>query len=168
MPALRGRIPEWRGKGFDVKKTMVVLLLSLALLSAAGLQSVTAQRAAMTYKIDLDSNGGSAAGATAAPAFAESGVKGWTLSMLSGAGVDCYIYKAAAGQPLAIHKSDVEWLAYVIEGNGQLILADADGKQTGVVNFKKGDYMIFQANTMHGWKGGTVDSQMLFVTLTKK
>jgi quercetin dioxygenase-like cupin family protein len=62
----------------------------------------------------------------------------------------------------------VEWIAYVLEGNGQLLLADAAGKQTGVVNFKKGDYMIFRADTMHGWKGGTAEAQLLFVTPTKK
>ena len=151
-----------------MKKKAIVILLSLALLLAAGLQSVTAQRPALTYLIEQDSNGGTAAGATAAPAWVESGVKGWTLTALSDAGVDCYLYKAAPGQPMAIHKSDVEWLVYVIEGNGQVILSDADSKPTGVVNFKKGDYMIFRANTLHGWKGGTVESQILFVTPTKK
>ena len=146
----------------------VVLLFSLALLLAAGLQVASAQKAALTYLIEQDSAGGSAAGAKGAPAWADAGVKGWTVTALSDAGVDVYMYKVAPGQPMAIHKSDVEWVAYVLEGDGQLILANAEGKQTSVVNFKKGDYMVFRANTLHGWKGGTAEALMLFVTPTKK
>jgi len=149
-------------------KRIVTLSIILALLLFTGIASVSAQRTGLTYTIEQDSNGGSAAGAADAPAWVESGVKGWTFKALSGAGVDSYIYKAAPGQPMAIHKSDVEGLVYVIEGNGQLILANAEEKQTSVVNFKKGDYMIFAANTLHGWKGGTVEAQILFVTPTKK
>jgi quercetin dioxygenase-like cupin family protein len=146
----------------------VVLLLSLSLLLFLGLHGVGAQKAGLTYLIELDSAGGSAAGAKDAPGWADIGVDGWSLAALSDAGVDLFIYKVAPGKPLAIHKSDLEWLAYVLEGNGQLILADAAGKQTGVVEFKKGDFMVFRADTMHGWKGGTAEALMLFVTPTKK
>jgi hypothetical protein len=149
-------------------KRIVLLSLTLTLLLVAGLATVGAQKAGMVYLIEQDSAGASAAGASAAPAWADAGTKGWNLTMLSDIGIDFYIFKAAPGAPMAIHKSDVEWIAYVLEGNGQLLLADAAGKQTGVVNFKKGDYMIFRADTMHGWKGGTAEAQLLFVTPTKK
>lgn len=149
-------------------KRTVILLLSLSLLLALGLQNLSAQKAGLVYLIEQDSAGASSAGAKDAPAWGDAGTKGWTVSALVDSGVDFYIFKAAPGAPMAIHKSDVEWIAYVLEGNGQLLLADAAGKQTGVVNFKKGDYMVFRADTMHGWKGGTAEAQILFVTPTKK
>ena len=150
-----------------MKKT-VILLLALSTLLVLGLQNLGAQKSGLVYVVEQDAAGGSAVGAKDAPAYADAGVKGWLVTGLSDSGVDMYIYKVAPGQPMAIHKSDVEWVAYVLEGNGQLLLADAAGKQTGVVNFKKGDYLVFRADTMHGWKGGTVEAQMLFVTPTKK
>jgi hypothetical protein len=94
-------------------------------------QNLGAQKAGLVYLIEQDAAGASSAGAKDAPTWGDAGTKGWAVSALVDAGVDFYIFKAAPGAPMAIHKSDVEWIAYVLEGNGQLLLADAAGKQTG-------------------------------------
>lgn len=151
-----------------MKRALVILLVVAAGL-ALGIQSLGAQSSgAKEYVIQLRADGTAVAVAQDAPAFVDAGQKGWTLQALPKIGIDFYVFRAAAGAPFPLHKSDVEWIAYVVEGNGQLTLADASGKQTSVVNFKKGDFMVFEPNTMHGWKGGSADALIVFVTPTKK
>ncbi len=63
---------------------------------------------------------------------------------------------------MAAHKSLDEWIGYVLGGFFQLQLTDEDGVQKSVISLRKGDTMVFRANTMHAWKAGAVKSYMLF------
>lgn len=97
------------------------------------------------------------------PAFADAGVKGWTIQAIVDSGSEFYIYQVEANATMAAHKSPDEWIGYVLGGSFQLQLTDENGVQKSVVSLKKGDAMIFRADTMHAWKCGSVKSYMLFV-----
>ena len=90
-------------------------------------------------------------------------MKGWSYQLVQSpeAGIDLYVYGIAAGaDPMAMHTSPARWLVYVTAGNAVMVL------ESGDVSFKAGDYIIFPAgDEMHGWKGGTEDATVVFVTL---
>jgi quercetin dioxygenase-like cupin family protein len=97
------------------------------------------------------------------PAFADAGVKGWTVQALVDAGSEFYIYQVEANAAMDAHKSPDEWIGYVLEGSVQVKLTDANGAQKSVISLKKGDAMVFRADTMHAYKIGPTKTYMLFV-----
>ena len=115
------------------------------------------------YVIDQE-DGTSVSETIPTPAFGDiEGVKGWTVQALVDAGSEFYIYEIEPNAAMAAHKSPDEWIGYVLSGSVQLQLTDENGAQKSVISLKKGDAMVFRADTMHGWKGGSVKSYMLFV-----
>jgi quercetin dioxygenase-like cupin family protein len=95
-------------------------------------------------------------------------MKGWSYQLVTDkiSGVDFYVYSIKAGaDEMALHTSPVTWLVYVTGGNGILTLEEAGGGTKEIV-YKAGDYMIFGKDVKHGWKGGTKDATVVFVTLT--
>jgi uncharacterized cupin superfamily protein len=142
-----------------------VFTVVLALAAAFGL-FVAAQGAfcqvGKVYEI-YDKDGTSMSKMLPSPAFADAGVKGWTIQALSDAGSDFFIFQAEANATMAAHKGPDEWIGYVLEGSVQLQLTDADGAQKSMISLKKGDAMVFRADTMHAWKIGPAKTYMLFV-----
>ncbi len=135
-----------------------ILVLTLALAAALSLPA-----RADTYTIDSVDG---ASSSTSAPdaAFADAGLKGWTVQSFSSAGVDWFIFKVGPGAAVyPFHKSPDAWIGYILEGAGQLVLGDENNAQTGVVYFKKGDYLLFGANAVHSWKNGPVQTRILFL-----
>jgi uncharacterized cupin superfamily protein len=115
------------------------------------------------YLIDQE-DGTSVSEVLQTPAFANiEGVKGWAVQAIVDAGSEFYIYQVEANATMAAHKSPDEWIGYVLEGSFQLQLTDEKGAQKSVVSLKKGDAVVFRADTMHAWKAGAVKSYMLFV-----
>lgn len=105
-----------------------------------------------------------------APDFADAGVKGWTVTAVSNVGVDFFIFKIKAGADMyPIHGGDDtvnSWLAYVVEGGGVCILSDETKKPGQNVEFKKGDYIVFNPGIWHGWKNGKAATTLIFTKLT--
>jgi quercetin dioxygenase-like cupin family protein len=149
-------------RGYMKRKVFSVVL---ALAAAFGLFFV-AQGAfcqiGKVYVIDQE-DGTSVSEMLAKPAFADAGVKGWTIQALVDAGSEFYIYQVEPNAAMAAHKSPDEWIGYVLEGSMQLQLTDADSAQMSVISLKKGDAAVFRADTMHAWKNGPVKTYMLFV-----
>jgi quercetin dioxygenase-like cupin family protein len=106
---------------------------------------------------------------TAAPPFdIVPDMKGWSYQLLMDriSGVDFYVYSIKSGaDTMALHTSPVTWLCYVAEGDGILLLPNKDGGEPIEVSYKTGDYMIFDKDVEHGWKAGTKDASVVFVTL---
>lgn len=106
---------------------------------------------------------------TDAPLFTDvEGEKGWSVTLISdaGVGVDYYIFKIKKGADIyPIHSAPGNWLAYVAEGSGELVLADKQKVEKSTTSFKKGDYILFRPDAMHGWKNGPTDTTLIFITL---
>ncbi|MHB1347760.1 MAG: cupin domain-containing protein [Candidatus Humimicrobiaceae bacterium] len=104
-----------------------------------------------------------------APMFADvEGQKGWSVSLISDArvGVDYYIFKIKKGADIyPIHSAPGTWLAYVAEGSGEIVLADKQKVEKSTESYKKGDYIILGPDVLHGWKNGSTDTTLIFVTL---
>ena len=66
---------------------------------------------------------------------------------------------------MGIHESPVAWIGYVISGVGEMTIGDKDANLTGAITFTPGDYLMFEPNTMHGWKN-TGDEEILLLFLT--
>jgi hypothetical protein len=138
-----------------------ILVLALALAAILSLPVF-----ANTYTIE-STDGASSSTSAGNPAFADAGLKGWTVQSFSSAGVDWFIFKLAVGAaPYPFHKSPDEWIGYILDGSGQLVLGDDNNAQTGVINFRKGDYLLFKANAVHSWKNGPKETQILFLKAT--
>jgi uncharacterized cupin superfamily protein len=114
------------------------------------------------YVIDREA-GASVAEVMPTPPFEDAGAYGWTIQSLIEAGSEFYIYQAEANTTLAPHRSPDEWIGYVLGGFFQLRLMDEDGAQESVILLRKGDTVVFRADTMHAWKVGAVRSCILFV-----
>jgi hypothetical protein len=139
------------------------LVLVLALVLAA---LVTVPVFATTYAID-DDNGTAVSSTKDTPAFADAGLKGWTVQSFSSAGVDWFVFKLGVGAAqYPFHKSPDAWIGYILDGAGQVLLGDADNAQKGVINFKKGDFLLFGSDTVHSWKNGPKETQILFLKAT--
>lgn len=145
-----------------MKKRVIILVMGIAVLMALP-AAVFAEGKQVV--IMQSSNGKAVAKEQPAPVFGGIDLKGWSVSALQAAGADFYIYKIAPGAAdMAIHSGPDSWIAYVLAGNGEMPLGDKEGKQTGSVSFSKGDYLVFEPNTMHGWKNtGKTDILILFV-----
>ena len=143
-----------------MKKTRILILV-LSLAAALG-----SPLFATSYTIE-STDGTATATSGENPAFADAGLKGWTVQAFSSAGVDWFIFKLATGAALyPFHKSPDSWIGYILEGSGQLLLGDEGNTQKGVVNFKKGDFLLFGADAVHAWKNGSKETQILFLKAT--
>ena len=132
---------------------VLTLLVVIAVASAAFAQG-------KTYLIQTGEQGYSEAVAKDPLDFAG---EGWAAGSVSGEGVDFFVFKAAPGAPLAAHKSPDAWVSYVVKGFGELGLTDEAGNQKSVIRYRAGDILIFDADTMHSWKNGSVESILIFV-----
>ena len=132
---------------------VLALLVVLAVASAAFAQG-------KTYLIQTGEQGYSEAVDQGSLDFAG---EGWAAGSVSGEGVDFFVFKAAPGAPLAAHKSPDAWVSYVVKGFGELGLTDEAGNQKSVIRYRTGDILIFDADTMHSWKNGSVESILIFV-----
>ncbi|MCL1894910.1 MAG: cupin domain-containing protein [Clostridiales bacterium] len=107
---------------------------------------------------------------SAAPSIdAVEGMDGWALSLLADptTGMDFYIFEVKAGAvDYPVHDGgDGVWITYITKGSGDVILADADGNETGTQHYKAGDYIIFQPHVFHGWKPSNEDTIMIFTIM---
>ena len=97
-------------------------------------------------------------------AFADAGLRGWTVQNFAFAGVDWFIFKLEAlAAVYPFHSGPDSWIGYVLEGAGQCRLGDANNNQKGTVAFKKGDYLLFYGDTVHSWLNGPNQTQILFL-----
>lgn len=143
------------------KNRMLIIVLALAALLAS-------PAIAESYTIE---NVDGVASATQAdnPAFADAGLRGWTLQNFSFAGVDWFVFKLAGlAAVYPFHSGPDEWIGYVLEGAGQCRLGDANNNQKGTVAFKKGDFLLFKGDTVHSWLNGPNETQILFLKATPK
>jgi hypothetical protein len=139
-------------------------ILILALFLAAAL--LASPLFATAYTI-VNKDGAAVSTAAPDPAFADAGLKGWTVQAFSSAGVDWFVFKLGTDAALyPFHASPDEWVGFILEGSGQVLLGDASNAQKGVVNFRKGDFLLFGANTVHAWKNGPTETQILFLKAT--
>jgi len=141
------------------KTRILILALCLAAILASPLF-------AATYTI-ANKDGVAVSATSDNPAFADAGLKGWTVQAFSSAGVDWFVFKLAKGADLyPFHASPDEWIGFILEGSGQVLLGDAANVQKGAVTFKKGDFLMFGADTVHAWKNGPAETQILFLKAT--
>lgn len=100
----------------------------------------------------------------AAPVFEPLDFSGWKGAGLSGSGLFMFTFEIApAAVDFPLHADEAEWLAYVVEGSGELLSGDPKGNETGSVEYSAGDYITFHANTQHAWKNGGTKGKILFV-----
>jgi quercetin dioxygenase-like cupin family protein len=66
-------------------------------------------------------------------------------------GYEVAVYKFAPNTSMEVHAAEVQWIGYVVSGTGKLTLAGKDKKVTSTINFKPGDFFVFEPNTFHGW-----------------
>jgi quercetin dioxygenase-like cupin family protein len=142
-------------------------LLSTIIMVIIGATTYAAQFDAKLHVIKNRMDGVAESSTTVAPKFVDGGQFGWSMQMLTDAGIDFFIFSVVPGATFPVHDSHEEWLGYVISGNGELTLGGQDKKVTSTVKFSKGDYIVFKPNTMHGWKGGS-DLLLLVVKTTNK
>jgi quercetin dioxygenase-like cupin family protein len=72
---------------------------------------------------------------------------------IPGTGVQVMRGHIDAGGTIAIHEVAQQYILYVIAGTGTLDLVDKDGVTTvGQVKYKPDDVIVFQPDTLHGWK----------------
>ncbi|MDQ8201416.1 cupin domain-containing protein [Pelagicoccus sp. SDUM812003] len=88
---------------------------------------------------------------------------GWKGLSLEDVGLLFFLFDIEAGAAeFPLHASEDEWLAYVIEGGGELYSGFGDTKKTGSVRFAEGDFITFHSNTSHAWKNGQQRTRILF------
>lgn len=140
--------------------SVLIMLVSAACSSPASSAPPSPPPAGSILTVTPDSNVKTAA---APPFEVLPDMKGWSYQLVQSAeaGIDLYVYGIGAGaDPMAMHTSPARWLVYVTAGNAIMEL------ESGDVSFKAGDYIIFPAgDELHGWKGGTADATVVFVTL---
>jgi len=143
---------------------LAILLLAAALFAEGVRENV---EPAEHYTISVNAAGTAVASKGEVPPFADAGLEGWTFQMLSASGVDFYIFRLAPGAvEYPVHGSPVAWLGYILKGSGQLMLGASDNSVASVLNFSEGDFLIFEPNALHGWKGGLGETDILFITPT--
>jgi hypothetical protein len=141
------------------KNRILVMVLVLAAFLASPIFAAT---------FVIENSDGTATSTTKdTPAFGDAGLKGWTVQAFSSAGVDWFVFKLAVGAAMyPFHSGPEEWIGYVLDGSGQLLLGDENKVQKSVVNFKKGDFLLFGGDTVHAWKNGPKETQILFLKAT--
>jgi hypothetical protein len=157
---MNGSVHNFILKGESMKKNRVLfIVLVLAALLASPIF-------AATFVIE-NSDGTTTSTSKDSPAFADAGLKGWTVQSFSSAGVDWFVFKLGVGAVLyPFHTSPDEWIGFILDGSGQVLLGDENKAQKGVLNFKKGDFLLFGKDTMHAWKNGPKETQILFLKAT--
>lgn len=101
------------------------------------------------------------------PTFEDAGQTGWTIQTHTAVGIDYVMLSAtkdAAVFPL--HSDDKEWFGYIVQGSGELHIGDADTIRERIP-YKTGDFVIFNANTYHGWHSTSDLSKLMFVKPSK-
>ena len=79
--------------------------------------------------------------------------------------IDFYIFKMAPGAvEMGIHTSPVPWIGYVIKGGGELSFGDDDANEIEMLEYTEGDFLVFEPDTMHGWRNGSKETLLLFLT----
>jgi quercetin dioxygenase-like cupin family protein len=113
--------------------------------------------------IMTEANGSSFLKQQAAPTFAATEYKGWKGLALEDSGVFFFMFEIEPGAvEYPLHASGDEWLAYVIEGSGELISGEGNTRQLDKMAFAAGDFITFKKNTPHAWRNGNGKSRILF------
>lgn len=97
----------------------------------------------------------------------DAGQPGWGLQTYSVAGVDYVLLIAEKGAAtFPMHDDPNDWLGYIVEGQGQLHLGDAESI-TEKVAYKAGDIIHFTPGTYHGWESTSDRSKLMFVKVAE-
>ncbi len=95
----------------------------------------------------------------------ENKCEGWTYGT----------YVAFANGKIQIHKIAMEpkgrigthqggdYVCYVVEGEGDLVLVGPDNKDVGKFHYKPGDVIVFEPDTLHYWSNGDKATVMIGV-----
>jgi len=106
--------------------------------------------------LTADANGVATSSSASAPEDLDFGVKGYAGKFLTEptVGVD-FIHNIVAenAEPFPIHGGDdtVPCLCYVVYGQGELVLADANKTEASRTKFVQGDYILINPGCWHGW-----------------
>lgn len=104
-----------------------------------------------------------------APQYEAMDVEGWEGVHVEDMDVFMFVFNIQANaKEFPIHSSGDTWLAYVISGSGTLYAGTECGQKREGASYQAGDFIVFEANTPHGWANNGSDSKILFTKHTRQ
>jgi hypothetical protein len=102
------------------------------------------------------------------PELVNAGAKGWNAKIFSEQEMDFYIYDIDAdAETFPLHTADDNWVIYIMEGLGELLLGDDDFNLQSSTKYQQGDIISIDSKLIRGWKNGPQQSKIIFVKLAK-
>jgi hypothetical protein len=115
------------------------------------------------YSVANEKNGMAAINGRQSISFAGTAVEGWRMASMVASGIDITIFKVAPNALYGSHSAPFECVCFVADGAGELFLSDAEGRELGAVDCKKGDAYLQGANTLHGFRNGPLETTLIYL-----